>query len=107
MFICALNFLLLSKYNKLLSCCQIPSWICCNLEGNSQDASHDEYISSSVEMDVLDGTIEEIDGVRFCDGEPIANIPLLCVSIKFFSICTYLVTLHFKWTQALRMPQPL
>lgn len=64
------------QYNKLLSCCQIPSWICCNLEGNSQDASHDEYISSSVEMDVLDGTIEEIDGVRFCDGSSNASTSL-------------------------------
>lgn len=76
MFICDLNSLLLSKYNKLLSCCQIPSWICCNLEGNSQDASHDEYICSSVEMDVLDGTIEEIDGGRFCDGEAYCKYPI-------------------------------
>ncbi|PIA64690.1 hypothetical protein AQUCO_00100266v1 [Aquilegia coerulea] len=39
------------RYNKLLNCCQIPSWICCNLEGNGKDMN-DEYISSSTDVDV-------------------------------------------------------
>ncbi|KAK6929904.1 Leucine-rich repeat [Dillenia turbinata] len=38
------------QYNKLHSCCQIPSWIRCNLEGNGKDMSNDD----SVEMDVLE-----------------------------------------------------
>ncbi|XP_059626617.1 uncharacterized protein LOC132269448 [Cornus florida] len=46
--------------NKLLSCCQIPSWISCNLEGNGKDTSNDEFISSSVEMDVFEGAFQEI-----------------------------------------------
>ncbi|CAN1310346.1 Mitogen-activated protein kinase kinase kinase YODA [Linum perenne] len=47
------NLLFLNlQCNKLLNCCQIPSWICCNLEGNGKDLSNDDFISSSVEMDV-------------------------------------------------------
>ncbi|GMY27305.1 mitogen-activated protein kinase kinase kinase a [Fagus crenata] len=46
------------QFNKLLSCCQIPSWICCNLEGNGRDASNDDFISSSVAMDVYDTAME-------------------------------------------------
>ncbi|KAA8527650.1 hypothetical protein F0562_034955 [Nyssa sinensis] len=49
------------QYNKLLSCCQIPSWISCNLEENGKATSNDEFISSSVEMDVFEGDVEEID----------------------------------------------
>lgn len=48
------------QYNKLLSCFQIPSWICCNLEGNGKDTFNDEFISSSVEMDVLESSVQEI-----------------------------------------------
>ena len=66
---CALNSLLLFKYNKLLSCCQIPSWICCNLEGNGKDACNDEFISSSVEMDVFETTTQETDENVCCNGE--------------------------------------
>ncbi|KAF5184900.1 Mitogen-activated protein kinase kinase kinase yoda [Thalictrum thalictroides] len=40
------------QYNKLLNCCQIPTWICCNLEGNGKDTSNDEYISCSSSIDV-------------------------------------------------------
>ncbi|KAL3507818.1 hypothetical protein ACH5RR_033200 [Cinchona calisaya] len=50
-----LNF----QYNKLLSCYQIPSWICCNLAGNGKDMSNDEFISSA-EMDVVECTVEEL-----------------------------------------------
>ena len=71
---CALNSLLLFKYNKLLSCCQIPSWICCNLEGNGKDACNDEFISSSVEMDVLETTSQEIDESICCNGETWSHI---------------------------------
>nr|GMD80914.1 Mitogen-activated protein kinase kinase kinase [Ipomoea batatas]GME09967.1 Mitogen-activated protein kinase kinase kinase [Ipomoea batatas]GME14351.1 Mitogen-activated protein kinase kinase kinase [Ipomoea batatas] len=38
--------------NKLLQCCDIPSWICCNLEGSCID----DLFSSSSEMDVLEET---------------------------------------------------
>ncbi|KAL5785640.1 hypothetical protein ACOSQ2_008032 [Xanthoceras sorbifolium] len=50
------------KYNKLLSYCQVPSWICCNLEGNDNDLCDDHFTSSSVEMDVYETAIPENDG---------------------------------------------
>ncbi|KAJ6769034.1 hypothetical protein OIU74_022657 [Salix koriyanagi] len=56
------------QYNKLLSCCQIPSWICCNLEGNGKDLSNDEFISSSVEMDVYETSFQEDDRNLSCNG---------------------------------------
>ncbi|CAK9171189.1 unnamed protein product [Ilex paraguariensis] len=48
------------QFNNLRSCCQVPSWISCDLEGNGKDTSNDEFISSSVEMDVYEGAIQEI-----------------------------------------------
>ncbi|VFQ86365.1 unnamed protein product [Cuscuta campestris] len=41
--------------NRLLQHCNIPPWICCNLEGNFFEDS----FCSSTEMDVLEGTFEE------------------------------------------------
>ncbi|KAF5466065.1 hypothetical protein F2P56_016022 [Juglans regia] len=46
------------QYNKLASCCQIPSWILCNLEGNGRNASNDDVTNSSVEMDVYEMAME-------------------------------------------------
>lgn len=68
---CLLIFLMLIvfKNNRLLSCCQIPSWICCNLEGNGKDLSNDEFISSSVEMDVYETSFQEDDRKFSCNGE--------------------------------------
>ncbi|KAL8128896.1 hypothetical protein V2J09_018051 [Rumex salicifolius] len=43
------------QYNKLLSCCQIPVWICCKLDGNFEDES-EELINSAVEMDVIESS---------------------------------------------------
>ncbi|PIN19191.1 Tyrosine kinase [Handroanthus impetiginosus] len=43
------------QHNQLFGC-RIPSWICCNLEGNSRNISNDE----SAEMDVYEGDIREI-----------------------------------------------
>ncbi|KAF2290171.1 hypothetical protein GH714_003837 [Hevea brasiliensis] len=58
------------RYNKLLSCCQIPAWICVNLEGNGKDLSNDDFISSSVEMDVYETFIQS-DNIKFsCNGSP-------------------------------------
>ncbi|KAG9133621.1 hypothetical protein Leryth_019460 [Lithospermum erythrorhizon] len=45
--------------NRLLTHCQIPSWICCNLEGNGKDMYHDEFVSSSVEMDIHESDMDE------------------------------------------------
>lgn len=45
------------QHNDLRSCCQIPSWICCNLEGNNNYMSNDE----SAEMDVYQGVVQEND----------------------------------------------
>lgn len=36
--------------------------MCCNMEGNDEDMIADEFISSSVEMDVLESTVPEIYG---------------------------------------------
>ncbi|KAK4355557.1 hypothetical protein RND71_024528 [Anisodus tanguticus] len=47
------------QHNKLLRCCSIPSWVCCNLEGNFVDLSKDDFTSSSSEMDVLEGYDQE------------------------------------------------
>lgn len=47
------------KYNKLPSIFQIPSWICCNMEGNDGDRCKDNYSSSSVEMDVYESNLQE------------------------------------------------
>lgn len=67
------------QYNKLLSCCEIPSWICCNLEGNGRDASNDDFISSSVEMDVYETAMEN-DGSLSCNGSRHTSSTLLTVS---------------------------
>lgn len=48
------------QYNKLLAQFEIPSWICCNLEGIGGEAI--DNFSSSVEMDVYDSAIQEYDG---------------------------------------------
>ncbi|KAL2463761.1 Leucine-rich repeat protein kinase family protein [Forsythia ovata] len=45
------------QHNNLRSCCQIPPWICCNLEGNSNYILNDE----SAEMDVYQGVVQEND----------------------------------------------
>ncbi|KAI3459430.1 hypothetical protein Pfo_016093 [Paulownia fortunei] len=52
------NLRTLSLQHNQLRGCQIPSWICCNLEGNIGDLSNDE----SAEMDVYEGVIQEIHG---------------------------------------------
>ncbi|PSR92764.1 Mitogen-activated protein kinase kinase kinase [Actinidia chinensis var. chinensis] len=61
------------QYNKLLSCCQIPSWIFCNLEGNGKDTGNDDFISSAVEMDVFEGDFQEIDDSVSRKGYPITS----------------------------------
>ncbi|KAL5702183.1 hypothetical protein ACHQM5_027430 [Ranunculus cassubicifolius] len=58
------------QHNKLLNCCQIPSWICCNLEGNGKDTSNDEYISSSVDVEIeeYDASSQKVDTIHSCKG---------------------------------------
>ncbi|KAK9137477.1 hypothetical protein Sjap_008071 [Stephania japonica] len=57
------------QYNKLLHCCQIPSWICCNLEGNGKDTSNDEFISSSLDLDVnVDVDVDDDTVIQNCEG---------------------------------------
>lgn len=55
------------QYNKLLNCCQIPSWICCNLEGNGKDTSDDEFISDLIEVDDEVPT-QEVEGRHLYNG---------------------------------------
>ncbi|CAI9287241.1 unnamed protein product [Lactuca saligna] len=49
------------QFNKLPSFSQLPSWISCDLEGNDEDMTNGEFISSSVEMDVLESTVTALD----------------------------------------------
>ncbi|XP_043695830.1 uncharacterized protein LOC122646344 isoform X2 [Telopea speciosissima] len=60
------------QYNKLSDCCQIPPWIHCNLESNGEDTSSDEFISSSVEVDVLDASVQK-DEDNPSNGSPNAS----------------------------------
>ncbi|KAL9237651.1 hypothetical protein vseg_012173 [Gypsophila vaccaria] len=53
------------QYNKLHKF-QIPTWICCNLEGNVMDVWGDDLANSAVEMDVLEA-IYDNDGSVSCD----------------------------------------
>ncbi|KAL6194906.1 hypothetical protein ACLB2K_035981 [Fragaria x ananassa] len=56
------------QHNKLPVYCQIPSWICCSLEGNGKDLSNDDFSSTSVEMDVYETAIQKNDENRFHTG---------------------------------------
>ncbi|KAK6913995.1 hypothetical protein RJ641_021316 [Dillenia turbinata] len=56
------------QYNKFHSCCQIPSWIFCNLEGNGKDMSNDD----SVEMDVLEAAVGETSG-HLCHNDALST----------------------------------
>ncbi|XP_045819646.1 uncharacterized protein LOC123913087 [Trifolium pratense] len=47
------------QYNKLPNIFQIPSWICCNMEGNDGDGCKDNCSSTSVEMDVYESNLQE------------------------------------------------
>ncbi|RDX60474.1 Mitogen-activated protein kinase kinase kinase 1 [Mucuna pruriens] len=49
------------QYNKLLGSFQIPSWICCNMEGNDGTRCKDDCSSSSVEMDLYESSFQEND----------------------------------------------
>ncbi|KAK7357416.1 hypothetical protein VNO80_16701 [Phaseolus coccineus] len=49
------------QYNKLLRTFQIPSWICCNMEGNDEARCKDDCSSSSVEMDLNESNFQEND----------------------------------------------
>lgn len=71
--------LFLFKFNKLLSC-QMPSWICCNLEGNGSEVPVDEYSSSSVEMDVYESSIKSHGGILPHKGKDLINFLRSCLS---------------------------
>ncbi|XP_052730170.1 uncharacterized protein LOC108325922 isoform X4 [Vigna angularis] len=49
------------QYNKLLRTFQVPSWICCNMEGNDEARCKDDCSSSSVEMDLNESNFQEND----------------------------------------------
>lgn len=90
-YFCLLQFC--SKYNKLLSYCQVPSWICCNLEGNGKDSSNDDFISSSVEMDVYETTMQENDRNVSYNGESlefplIFSFKAILIQILPFQLCS-------------------
>ncbi|KAL7124023.1 hypothetical protein ABFS83_14G020600 [Erythranthe nasuta] len=52
------NLRILNLQHNQLRGCRIPSWICCDLEGNLMGISNDEC----TEMDVYDGVVQEING---------------------------------------------
>ncbi|KAK5794053.1 uncharacterized protein LOC108463961 [Gossypium arboreum] len=69
------------QYNKLVSCFQTPSWICCNLEGNGRAVSSDEFTSSSVEMDVYETTGQDTDGSVSYNGSHKTSSGILTVPL--------------------------
>ncbi|XP_027365180.1 uncharacterized protein LOC113872105 [Abrus precatorius] len=56
------------QYNKLLGMFQVPSWICCSMEGNDGARCKDDCGSSSVEMDVYESSFQE-------NGEAVSHGP--------------------------------
>lgn len=66
--------------------------MCCNLEGNVGDTFDDDFISSSVEMDVLESAVQEIHGSPR-DGEAY-RILSLSLSINA-SLHLYFFIFHF------------
>ncbi|KAL6581692.1 hypothetical protein OROMI_005706 [Orobanche minor] len=60
------NLQTLNLQRNQLSGCRIPSWICCNLEGNNRNLSNDE----SAEMDVYEGVVQEIHECP-CNSSPV------------------------------------
>ncbi|XP_077239811.1 leucine-rich repeat protein kinase family protein [Tasmannia lanceolata] len=61
------------QHNKLLSFSQIPSWICCNMEGNGND----EVSSCLVKLDAFDATVHKIDESHSCNGYSSSSSTLL------------------------------
>ncbi|KAJ0981615.1 hypothetical protein J5N97_009870 [Dioscorea zingiberensis] len=54
------------QYNKLLSCCSIPSWICCNFEGNGEYFAKKDI---AIEVDHGHGVaLHRAHGSRSCNG---------------------------------------
>lgn len=68
MFVGVLNSPFLFKYNKLPTGCQIPSWMCCNLDGNREDTLNND-VSDLVEDGVFDADIHRIDVSCSCNGK--------------------------------------
>ncbi|RXH70633.1 hypothetical protein DVH24_013379 [Malus domestica] len=56
------------QYNTLLNFCQIPSWICCNLEGSGKDTHSDDVTISPVEMDVYEIPLQKNNESHFRRG---------------------------------------
>lgn len=73
---------LLFKYNKLLRTFQIPSWICCNMEGNDEARCKDDCSSSSVEMDLNESNFQENDET-ISEGEAYNEYPSLDYLLTF------------------------
>ncbi|KAJ4968606.1 hypothetical protein NE237_015307 [Protea cynaroides] len=65
------------QYNKFVDCGQIPPWIHCNLDRNSEDTSCDEFASYSVEVDVLDASVQKDEDSPSNAGSPNALSSLL------------------------------
>lgn len=62
----ALRYLNL-QHNKLLCHCQIPPWICCNLEGTGV-ITNDEIPRPLVEIELYDVAASKVHGSRSCNG---------------------------------------
>lgn len=69
------------QYNKLLNCPDIPSWICCNLDGNVKATGSDDLTSSSVEMDVFEtGSEDDNESVSYYGPRPNTSSSILTTS---------------------------
>lgn len=83
------------KYNKLLSRCPIPSWICCNFEGNGE-----EFVKNHIAIEVDHGhgaALHRVHGSRSCNGST-ARISVLYL---FFMIQCRLYPMIIIYTNSL------
>ncbi|KAF6161821.1 hypothetical protein GIB67_008582 [Kingdonia uniflora] len=72
--------------NRLRSCCQIPPWVCCNLEGNGKDTSNDEFISSVV-VDVSGVADQNLDRSYSSNGSHVISSDSMSVVSSSSSKC--------------------
>ncbi|XP_071714915.1 uncharacterized protein [Rutidosis leptorrhynchoides] len=67
------NLQRLNLQNNNLSISQVPPGMKCDLEGNDEDMTNDEFFSSSVEMDVLETTVKNLHDDSI-NGSPVLSI---------------------------------
>lgn len=96
MFVGACNISSLLKYNKLPAGCQVPSWICCNLEGNGRDASNLDF-NNLAEEDAFDAVICRADASRSCTGKGTGVIYLVMFNLLYDCKMPVKLTGYYKF----------